>query len=439
MDRHHAIETAWAGFYEYEDTKRRDEMEFKSLIIDNATVKGAGEDSVGKFLLEGTKTNDTIKFDKNYVGAHTVVYQGRISDFGEGQKIVGKWHIQAAPEVEGAFELTRSLELERKREAAFLMVVARMKMWVGLVRFFFEDVGFSLLQGLFLTRQVGLDGNTRNFTVLSLAVGLFVSIAGPIMDWLDSRRLLKEGGDAADPGPPPSVDGGKVAKQAQQGYAVVAPAEEQEQSIADEGYKRRVEKAKEMTRMEFLSGNKDYVEILMERPDRPAEVPDIAITDVIVTSSGIHRILCLVVLLYWSFVLSVPFAFKLTCQAGVPAKAHLCFMWVSFLSLFAQIWVAAVTKYGYLTLVHSPQRFAFSLLLSFMGNFDSYSDIAFVTVARDCGSWIWMPAAFLYFGGVVLAQALPGMLFLVFKINIPAALKLTELQVLLALLKPSVN
>lgn len=177
----------------------------------------------------------------------------------------------------------------------------------------------------------------------------------------------------------------------------------------------------------------------MERPDRPAEVPDIAITDVIVASRGVHAVVLGSVVMYWLFVASVPFVFSPSCEAGAPAKAHLGFMFISFICLFTQIWVAAFTKYGYLMLIHAPQQFGFSLFLSFLGNFDAYSDIIFVAMARDCGSKLWVPAAAIYVVGVVCIQALPGIALLAAKRNIPAALKLTELNVLLLLLKPSVG
>eukprot|EP00959_Pyramimonas_sp_CCMP1952_P084490 1767254-Pyramimonas_sp.AAC.1 len=63
-----------------------------------------------------------MEFDKTYEGAHTVVYRGRLRDLPEGGQIIeGEWHLQSAPEVRGIFELSRSLEMERKREAAFQM------------------------------------------------------------------------------------------------------------------------------------------------------------------------------------------------------------------------------------------------------------------------------------------------------------------------------
>uniref|UniRef100_A0A7S1B0X2 Uncharacterized protein n=1 Tax=Noctiluca scintillans TaxID=2966 RepID=A0A7S1B0X2_NOCSC len=447
MNGHHPFRTSWTGFYEDARTENKDEMEFKSLVINNGSVNGGGEDSVGKFELLGTKVGDDISFVKAYP-THKVVYQGRIRDLEDGQTIEGRWHLESAAHVSGPFELTRSLELERKREAAFRMVVSRMKMFVGLIRFFFEDVGFTAIQAAYLASpegQEGLHPNTRHFTLLSMVAGLLVSILGPIMECYAARRHRREGMELADPGPPPSVDGGRAHGGSRAGegpggdYSKLAETEAGETtSKPSEAYIQRRDQAKELTKHEFLSGNLDYVSVLMERPDVPAEVPDIAITDIIATSRGVHGVLLSGVLLFWTFVLSVPFVFHIDCTRGIPAKAHLCFCTISFLNCFLQIWCAAFTKYGYLMLVHAPQQFAFGLILSFFGGFDSYSDIAFIEIARSCGSWLWKPAASVYIVGVLLAQALPGILLLACKTHIPAALKLTEMNVLLLLLKPSV-
>ncbi|CAK0847620.1 unnamed protein product [Prorocentrum cordatum] len=451
MPGHHPVQTSWSGWYEDERVGTRDNMSFDTLIINNRKVQGHGEDAVGKFSLEGKAEGGSMEFDKTYEGAHTVVYRGRLRDLPEGGQIIeGEWHLQSAPEVRGIFELSRSLEMERKREAAFQMVVARMKMIVGFIRFFLEDVGFSCVQLLYLFwHEESMSPSTRNFTILSLAAGLFLSIAGPISEALKSRRLMRAGGELASPGPPPSVDGGNPTRAAGNAYKHERLADE-ETPLEEEGgaegrkplsgaYRERLEKVEAIQQGELLTGNLDYIDLLMERPDRPAEVPDIAITDIIVTSRGVHAVLLGSVVMHWLFVASVPFVFSPSCHAGAPAKAHLGFMCIAFLCLFTQIWVAAFTKYGYLMLIHAPQQFGFSLLLSFLGNFDAYSDIIFVAMARDCGSKLWMPAAAIYVVGVVCAQALPGIALLAAKHNIPAALKLTELNVLLVLLKPSVG
>lgn len=442
---HHPVQTSWSGWYEQAGSK--DNMNFTSLIINNRKVQGSGEDTVGKFSLQGKINEAAITFDKTYEGAHTVVYSGRFIDNSEGGQIIeGEWHLQGFPEDSGGpFRLSRSLELERKRDAAFKMVVANMKMIVGLVRFLLEDVGFTAVQIFYLFESGKIMSSaSRNFTLLSLAGGLFLSIAGPINEAFTSRRLRQAGGELASPGPPPSVDGGDLSgSKAGMVHAGGGGGLGGNYMTVDDDssahYDARLASAEAVLRGELLTGNLDYVDTLMERPERPAEVPDVAITDVIVSSRGVHRVLLGSVVMYWLFVLSVPFAFPPDCQNSVPAKAHLCFMCISFVNLFTQIWVAAFTKYGYLMLIHAPQQFGFSLFLSFLGSFDSYSDIIFVAMARQCKSELWKPAAAIYVVGVLCAQALPGIVMLAARRNIPAALKLTELNVLLLLLKPSMS
>ena len=218
-------------------------------------------------------------------------------------------------------------------------------------------------------------------------------------------------------------------------------AETPKPSASEHGqaYLERLAAAKQLTLDEYLTGNTDYVDVLMEKPDEPAMVQDVAITDVIAANRIVRRLLCCGALLHWTYVMSVPFIFDISCERGVPTKMHLGFLAVAVVNMSFQVWCASLTKYGYLTLAHAPQRFCFNIGLSCLGLFDSYSDVAFAAMLHRCDHWLWKYSAGVFIIGVPIMQALPGVVFLACSYNIPACLKLNEMNLLLMLLKPSVN
>mmetsp|Transcript_575 Transcript_575/g.965 ORF Transcript_575/g.965 Transcript_575/m.965 type:complete len:177 (+) Transcript_575:3-533(+) len=174
----------------------------------------------------------------------------------------------------------------------------------------------------------------------------------------------------------------------------------------------------------------------MEKPAIPAEVVDVAITEVL---GAFRRRLILFVCAasYWGYVLTLPLLFPITCESGVHIKAHLVFVMLAFMTLCVEVWAAAHTKHGYLKLVYAPQQYAFASCLSTVARFDAYSDMAFIFMAKDCGSWLWWPAAIIFTVGVVFLQMIPGLTLLISGRALPAALKLNEFNALLSLLKPA--
>ena len=58
-------------------------MQFKKLNIGGKhggdKIKGSGSDDVGKFKIKGhfDKHSSEVKFEKEYIGKHTVVYHGK--------------------------------------------------------------------------------------------------------------------------------------------------------------------------------------------------------------------------------------------------------------------------------------------------------------------------------------------------------------------------
>jgi len=434
MIGHHPERTAWCGhFVQLGQTSH---MQFDSLVIDNRAITGGGTDQFGEFVLEGTKRFEEIKFAKKYVkpqpgAAIGLVYEGIMIDTDDGQEISGNWKISGESDdwAHGEFRLLRSFELERQRDAAFRMVVARQKMAVGLIRLVFEDIGLTTLKLLYLVQK---SEHLSVFTLVSAASGFCMAILGPLLDYRTSKAMADAAGSVAKT--PPRVDGGRdqrIAKSSESGYAMLTGEQ------VETKYQLRVESARGITRGEFLSGNLDYVNVLMEKPEEPAEVPDVSITDVIATSTGVRIALLVGVSIYWCFTITLPLTANITCNSGVPSAIIWAFMAVAMFNLFVQVWCAALTKYGYLILANAPQVFAFYLGVSLLGLFNSYSNMVFIILMQSCGSSMWKPAALIYGVGVILMQALPGVTFFAGCFNLPMALKFTQMNLLVALLKPS--
>lgn len=75
------------------------EMVIDEMYIGKGGVKGRGSDAVGAFYCQGYTNGDHVSFAKQYVGAHTVFYNGRW----EGKNVVGRWQIPG--NCDGTFRL----------------------------------------------------------------------------------------------------------------------------------------------------------------------------------------------------------------------------------------------------------------------------------------------------------------------------------------------
>jgi len=90
----------WNGYWEQAVYGRQPMQDFFLRFADG-TITGEGRDVIGEFTIEGAYDADgDIKFVKQYVGKHAVLYSGRHD--GEGT-ILGKWSIP--PLWSGAFAL----------------------------------------------------------------------------------------------------------------------------------------------------------------------------------------------------------------------------------------------------------------------------------------------------------------------------------------------
>ncbi len=62
-------------------------MTFDKFYIEEGIIKGKGTDDVGEFEIDGTCEAGNIRFDKQYIEQHLVVYTGKY----DGQTLEGKW------------------------------------------------------------------------------------------------------------------------------------------------------------------------------------------------------------------------------------------------------------------------------------------------------------------------------------------------------------
>jgi hypothetical protein len=85
----------WNGYYKQKDTQYPFTIQ---LFLGNydGSVKGEGTDDIGNFLINGSwnKGDGSIHFAKQYLGAHTVMYDGSLSP--DGRQMDGKYIVQGA-------------------------------------------------------------------------------------------------------------------------------------------------------------------------------------------------------------------------------------------------------------------------------------------------------------------------------------------------------
>lgn len=81
----------WNGFYLEKHQPRRGWMHLY-MTFTEGKIKGEGTDYVGPWVANGTYDLDSGKCEwvKQYLGKHTVSYQGQLGD----QGIMGQWQIQ---------------------------------------------------------------------------------------------------------------------------------------------------------------------------------------------------------------------------------------------------------------------------------------------------------------------------------------------------------
>ncbi|MBX7105313.1 MAG: hypothetical protein K1X57_14615 [Gemmataceae bacterium] len=91
----------WIGFYLMAETGSKRHPQELILTFRNGRMSGEGQDTVGKFVIEGKYTTDDGKahWVKTYIGRHYVLYNG----YNEGKGIWGMWEIP--PGCKGGFHI----------------------------------------------------------------------------------------------------------------------------------------------------------------------------------------------------------------------------------------------------------------------------------------------------------------------------------------------
>ena len=75
---------------------------FKFIAAPGQVLRGKGTDDIGEFILQGyVEPNGTAHFEKQYLGQHTVLYEGVL----QGERITGTWELQGFSDT---FEMTRA-------------------------------------------------------------------------------------------------------------------------------------------------------------------------------------------------------------------------------------------------------------------------------------------------------------------------------------------
>lgn len=81
------------------------EMVFDYFSIDRGRVRGQGDDEVGAFVISGTYSGSKVTFVKDYIGQHSVQYDGKLSVPSPGSfDLVGRWSI--GPRLSDRFEMS---------------------------------------------------------------------------------------------------------------------------------------------------------------------------------------------------------------------------------------------------------------------------------------------------------------------------------------------
>ena len=81
----------WKGYYKQCGSKH--EMTCILTFGHDGIISGRGSDGIGRFTISGkTKAGDSFAFTKQYVGAHSVVYNGTVH-WRDLPTLKGQWHL----------------------------------------------------------------------------------------------------------------------------------------------------------------------------------------------------------------------------------------------------------------------------------------------------------------------------------------------------------
>lgn len=98
------VSNNWNGFFAQNGTKN--DM-ILSMGVNSGSIFGTGSDDVGSFVLRGKSDGGDFNFVKKYLGAHQVLYFGKVQGGAGSRSVRGKWTIPEA-DCDGKFALQES-------------------------------------------------------------------------------------------------------------------------------------------------------------------------------------------------------------------------------------------------------------------------------------------------------------------------------------------
>eukprot|EP00929_Paragymnodinium_shiwhaense_P026833 TRINITY_DN15872_c0_g1_i2.p1 TRINITY_DN15872_c0_g1~~TRINITY_DN15872_c0_g1_i2.p1 ORF type:complete len:425 (-),score=59.33 TRINITY_DN15872_c0_g1_i2:453-1667(-) len=318
----------------------------------------------------------------------------------------------------------------------------------GAIRFLCEDCSNAVCQLLFLCKfwdKAAL--GSRVFTVLSVCVGLVISLAGPLVEAVQARRFRRRSLTSQFC----QEQGQQVAEDMDAVMPVTVKAEDGEcsgetdrdpKSDEDDGVERHA------TEVERSSCH-----------HRPV-LKDVRCSQLLTgrTSSASKtaaRRLLVAAMAFWTMMIVSPWAFPQGCGKDPPAAALSLFFVTSMSITLLELWVFLQTLNGYVLFKNLHSTFLKGFFLGHLNRFDTFTDVMFAGMLNDCdpitGVSIRDTEMHFPFGvdlrtivivvlvfGVFLCQCLPGLWLLAYKRDtpgcLPLALQFNNFSLLLALM-----
>lgn len=179
-----------------------------------------------------------------------------------------------------------------------------------------------------------------------------------------------------------------------------------------------------------------------------------------------HKVLMASSVLFFLSMLFLTFVARPECGGNPHFLRHCIFMFVTGFDLFAQAWVLLHSRLGYHLVIFQPRKLVAGLFLTFLGRFDTYSDVTFAGMLQNCHDINWFTIKEKYFHvdywrfhtrfegdrmfplpfelahisiislfiGVFCCQVFPGLYMLCKNRWLQTAFKLNEFNLLLALM-----
>lgn len=321
-----------------------------------------------------------------------------------------------------------AMSVEQLRDKKYSIV--RMKMIGGFVKFFCEDCFQFSIQGAYLIKMFHhMSKSARYFTMASMTSSLIMSFVGPIHEFLKARAMRKK----------------------REGMRVIDDADPETQD-------------KELLNM-GLEAQKEQRASTCVLKSKPRLVLSQADPEVFLKAHREHavfanRALQLSALLFWGGMAGIPVIFqdRLTCGCDIPTSCFMYFFILASCGNLAELYVMVHIEDGVRFIMNFVERirgrhniiFTLAGLFSYVGKFDTFSDIITTILLTQCPPIHWVSIKgvvinipFFSLGhwaiitlviGVIFCQALPGLYMVHSGTYVPLGLKLNEFTTLLAIL-----